>query len=69
MLFQADTKPPVGAYDLSYFNIENKVKKDDEDDEDLRIEKPGFGSELRFDWQKQEKKIEMQKKLSKQNNK
>jgi hypothetical protein len=30
--------------------MENKVKKDDEDDEDLRIEKPGFGSEPRFDW-------------------
>lgn len=48
--FYPDQKPPVGAYDLGYFNIENKVKKDDEDDEDLRIEKPGFGSEPRFDW-------------------
>lgn len=36
------------------------LKKDDEEDEDLKIEKPGFcSSEVRFDWEREEKKKEI----------
>ena len=54
-----DTKPPVGAYDLNYYDIKTAVKKDDEEDEDLKIHKPGFLSEEpRFGWEKNDRKLE-----------
>ncbi len=50
----------MGAYDINYFDIQTKVKKEDEEDEDLKIEKPGFGSyDLRFEWEREERKKEI----------
>jgi len=40
--------------------MSNKVKKDEEEDVDLKIHKPGFMSDdPRFDWQKNERKLEI----------
>lgn len=35
--------PPVGTYNYDNHTIEKKVRKEEEDDEDLIIERPGFG--------------------------
>lgn len=41
--------PPVGSYNLIYNNIATKVIKEEEEDPDLIINKPGFGvGEIRF---------------------
>ena len=39
-------KPPVGSYNINYYNIERAVHKDDEDDPELRIPRPAFGSSV-----------------------
>jgi hypothetical protein len=35
--------PPVGTYNFDNHTIEKRVRKEEEDDEDLIIERPGFG--------------------------
>lgn len=37
-------KPPIGAYNLDYFDINKNIHKDDEEDVDLKIPYPAFGS-------------------------
>lgn len=44
---------------MNYYDIKTAVKKDDEEDEDLKIHKPGFLSEEpRFGWEKNDRKLE-----------
>lgn len=41
--------PPIGSYNLIYHDIATKVIKEEEEDPDLIIKKPGFGvGEARF---------------------
>lgn len=48
--------PPVGSYNLIYNDIATRVIKQEEEDPDLIIKKPGFGvGEARF---KEQQKIE-----------
>lgn len=43
------TAPPVGSYNLIYSDIATKIIKEEEEDPDLIIKKPGFGvGEARF---------------------
>ncbi|CAD8090677.1 unnamed protein product [Paramecium sonneborni] len=41
-----DNMPAPGAYDVKNYTIENKTKVEKEEDKDLIINKPGFGSSL-----------------------
>ena len=38
--------PAPGAYDVKNYTIENTTKVEKEEDKDLVINKPGFGSSL-----------------------
>ena len=41
--------PPPGIYKTNYYDISTKIKKEEEDNPDLMIKKPGFGiGEVRF---------------------
>lgn len=53
-------KPPVGSYQLDYFDIERNITKDNENDPELKIPYPPFGSSIRdrFAMKKEDKRID-----------
>lgn len=38
-----NSNPAPGVYNINQYDIENKIIKEEEDDPDLIIKKPGFG--------------------------
>ena len=41
--------PPPGLYEMNMYDISTKIRKEEEENPDLMIKKPGFGvGEVRF---------------------